>query len=122
MIRILAGILNLLCCLGGAAHAMEKRPEAVDLARIKVLDLKTAQTLALVGNPDMMVAQSRIEQARARVRQAAATWWPSLDAGGSGDRQRLSDNSYENNRRLSTLIGGTADQTTENYSAGLQAT
>lgn len=122
MIRILAGILSLLCCLGVAAQAMEKQPEAVDLARIKVLDLKTAQTLALAGNPDMMAAQSRIEQARARVRQAAATWWPSLDAGGSGTRQRLSDNSYENNRRLTALLGGATDQTTENYSAGLQAT
>ena len=72
MQRILRGCVLLLCCLGAMAHAGEEQGGGVDLAKIKVLDLRTAQSIALIGNPDMAAAQARIEQARARVSQAAA--------------------------------------------------
>ena len=121
MQSIVGAFLLLLCILPGAVQAAEK-PVKTDLASIKVLDLKTAQALALAGNPDMAAAQARIEQARARVRQAVAAWWPSLDASGSGSRQRLSDTSYENNRGLAALLGGTSDQTTSIYRSGIEAT
>jgi len=122
MKRIVMGVVGLLCCLGVTAHAAEGQPVVPDLAKIKVLDLKTAQKLALAGNPDIAAAQARIEQARARVRQAAATWWPSLDASGAGARQRLSDNSFQTTKDLYSRFGMATDQTTENYSANLQAT
>jgi len=122
MQRILRGCVLLLCCLGAMAHAGEEQPGGVDLAKIKVLDLQTAQSIALIGNPDMAAAQARIEQARARVSQAAAAWLPSLDVSGAGARQRLSDTSYQYNQSLASKLGGSADQTSENYSASLQAT
>ncbi len=123
MKRIVVGVLSLLCCLGSIAQAAEEKLVAADLAKIHVLDLRTAQSLALAGNPNMAAAQSRIEQARARVRQAAATWWPSLDLGGSGSRQRLSDTRYQYNQALASLLpGSSTDQTSDTYSAGLQAT
>jgi outer membrane protein TolC len=108
--------------LVAAAHAADGQP--ADLSRIKVLDLKTAQTIALADNPTMAALQARLEQARARVREAAASWWPSLDLRGSGTRQRLSDTSYQYNRLLAnTLMPGAAvDRTSDNYSAGLEAT
>lgn len=122
MQRILIGILSLLCCLGSPTFAAEEKMVVADLSQIKVLNLQTAQSLALAGNPNMEAAQSRVEQARARVRQAAATWWPSLDVSGSGARVRLSDTSYQQNKGLAALWGGTIDQTTDRYGAGVQAT
>ena len=122
MKRILVAVLSLLCWLGAPACAAEGQATAADLAKIKVLNLKIAQSLALAGNPSMEAAQSRIEQARARVSQAAANWWPSLDLKGSADRVRTSNNSYQESRGLAALLGGTADQTTDYYATGVRAT
>lgn len=112
----------LFCCLGTVAAAAEKHSGTIDLAALKILDLQTAQTIALASNPDMAAAQARVEQARARVRQAAATWWPSLDLNGGGARQRLSESSYRASSNLYSKFGLSTDQTTEQYSANLQAT
>jgi outer membrane protein TolC len=122
MQRIILTLFFTCSMLGSLAHAAEPKP--TDLSPIKVLDLKTAQAVALADNPNMAAAQSRIEQARARVRQAAASWWPSLDLSGSGSRQRLSDTNYQYNKLLANTLmpGASMDQTNENYSAGLQAT
>ena len=121
MQRILVRILALIFCLEAVAHAVEQ-PAVFDLGKMKALDLKTAQTIALAANPDMAAAQARIEQARARVRQAAAAWWPSLDVSGSGSRQHLSGSSYQYNRGLAALIGGTVDQSTDVYRSTIQIT
>ncbi len=122
MQRILVGILTLLCCLGSTSQAAEDKITLADLTKIKVLDLRTAQALALSGNPTMEASQARVEQAKARVSQAAAAWWPSLDVTGSGARIRLSESSYQQNKGLAALWGGTTDQTTDRYGAGVQAT
>lgn len=121
MQRIIFALLLVCTPLATMVQAAEQTT-ATDLSRIKVLDLTTAQTLALAGNPSMAAAQARVEQARARVRQAAASWWPSLDLGASGNRQRLSDSTYQYNNALARLLGGTAEQSSDNYTAGLQAT
>ncbi|MGW8161264.1 MAG: TolC family protein, partial [Desulfobulbales bacterium] len=92
-----------------------------DLSTIEVLDLQTAQKIALASNPTMSAALARVEQARARVRQAVATWWPSLDLTGSGGQTRMSENSWEYTRALASLSGQSVDRTTEDYTAGLQA-
>jgi outer membrane protein TolC len=93
-----------------------------DLGDIRVLDLPTAQQLALAGNPSMEAALARVEQARARVRQASAAWWPSLDVTGSGGRIRQSDSAWQISQALASLGGGqTIEQTTEQYGAEVQA-
>jgi outer membrane protein TolC len=126
MKRILAFVLVLLCSAGAVVQATEDRQVAAELGKIKTLDLKTAQSLALIGNPDMAAAQARIEQARARVSQAVATWWPSLDLTGGGTRQRLSNSSLQSSQALTRALGagggGAVDQTSEVYSTNLQAT
>jgi len=77
-------IIIVLVFLTVTAVAAEEEPiPAPDLADIEVLDLQTAQRLALKGNPDLAAAMSRIEQARARVNQAMAAWWPTLDVTGT---------------------------------------
>ena len=105
MQRIVVAVLSVLCCLGSIAPlAAEEQPVATQLAKVKVLDLKTAQSLALTGNPTLGAAQSRIEQAQARVRQAAAAWWPSLDLSGSGSRQHLSDTSFQSSQAFAECL------------------
>ncbi|WP_457574525.1 TolC family protein [Desulfolithobacter sp.] len=86
------------------------------------LDLEAAQRLALAANPSMAAAGARLEQARARVRQAMAAWYPSLDLSASGRMVRLSDKDYEAARDMAMLYGSSADRTTEDYSLGVQAT
>lgn len=122
MKRVCAFLVCLLWSLGTIAQAAPEKAAALDIARIKVLDMPTAQSLALAGNPSMEAAQARIEQAKARVSQAVATWWPSLDLNGSGTRQRLSDTSFQTPQVLSTYFGIPANQTVDVYTAGLQAT
>ncbi len=121
-IRRAVAVFSLWCVLGSIALAEGAKTAAPDLSQIKTLDLRTAQSIALAGNPDIDAARMRIEQARARVRQATAAWWPSLDLSASGTQQRLSDTSYQYNQALATLYGSSTDQTVETYGTGLQAT
>jgi outer membrane protein TolC len=122
MKRILAAMTILLFCLTTSVQAEEEPSGMVDLTGVEVLDLRTAQALALKGNPDIAASRARVDQARARVRQAAAAWWPSLDLSGSGSRQRLSDAGYQNNQAFAAMRVGNADRTTDIFGAGLQAT
>lgn len=122
MVDKVVAIVILVLCLGQNGLAQENQPVVPDLSRVKILDLKTAQNMALAGNPDIAAARMRIEQARARVRQAVAAWLPSLDAGGSAAQQRLSETQYQQNRGLAALLGGSADRNTDTYTATLQAT
>ena len=73
MQRIIFALLLVLTPIATLAQSADQS-SSPDLARIKVLDLTTAQTVALAGNPSMAAAQARVEQARARVRQAVASW------------------------------------------------
>lgn len=86
------------------------------------LDLHTAQCLALSGNPGIAAAQERVAQARARLRQAMATWRPSVDISAGGAHQRLSDTSFALNRRIAAATGQELDQSSMHYTGGLQAT
>ena len=92
-----------------------------DLSGIEMLDLTTAQRLALESNPTMNAALARVEQARARVGQAAASWWPSLDLTGSGGKTRMSDNAWQYSQALANLYGQSVDRTSDDYALGLQA-
>ena len=90
MRAILAAVLCLLIGVG-SVWATEAGLPAADLSTVRVLDLHTAQAVALAANPNMAAARARVEQARARVQQAAAAWWPSLDLSSGGSRQRLAE-------------------------------
>ena len=122
MKKILAALIMLLCCLSTTGQAEEKPLGAVDLAEVEVLDLRTAQSRALAENPDIAAARARVEQARARVGQAAAAWWPSLDLTGAGSRQRLADSQYQGNQALAALMSDNTDRNINTFAAGLQAT
>jgi len=104
---------------GWCGEGEEQAP--LDLSAIQVLDLVTAQQLALAANPSMEAALARVEQARARVRQTTAAWWPSLDVTGSGGRVRQSDSAWLTTQALAHLGGQSVDQTTEQYKGEVQA-
>ncbi|MBW2328293.1 MAG: TolC family protein [Deltaproteobacteria bacterium] len=112
-------ILLISCLLTTVAWSQEEQePVGPDFSGIEVLDLETAQRIALKGNPGIVAAQARLEQARARVKQAVAAWWPILDVTGTAARTRRSDNVYE----FANLPGQSADRTYNSSAAGLQAT
>lgn len=113
-------IFSLLTAGSLGAEEMEAA-SGPDLSGITVLDLETAQRFALESNPSVNAALERVEQARARIRQAQANWWPSVDATGSGGRTRLSDSSFLSSQAFAFLGNQATDNTYEEYRLGLQA-
>ncbi len=97
-----------------AAQARMAQAKA-EFIGITALDLQTAQRMALEGNPSIAAAQSRLEQAGARVKQAAAAWWPSLDLTGRATHTQLSDTD------ISAFPGQSGDQSFDSSSLALQA-
>ena len=90
----------------------------IDLRNIQVLDLQTAQRIAIHDNPTIAAAEARVRQAKQRVWQARSAYFPQLSASGSGTRSVLSDNAYS-----TTLMNDpVADDTTDRYTARLAAT
>jgi len=85
------------------------------------LTLRDAQETALKENPGIRAALARVEQARARLREASAGWWPELDLSGSGTETRLSEQAWEAARTVTRLSGGEPERTTDTFTGGLQA-
>lgn len=64
------------------------------------LTLDDAVRIALRANPSLKAAAERVEQARHRVREARAAYFPMLTANGSVTKTRLDASSYENQRQI----------------------
>ncbi len=109
-----------LLAAGGAQGGEQPAAAAPALSGIKVLDLATAQEIALQDNPSMAAAMARVRQARARVRQAAAAWWPSLDLTAGGSHVRLPD-SYLPLSQAAAPSPQAGGQSYDEYAAGIQA-
>lgn len=93
--------------------------QAKTLDEVQALDLQTAQEIALADNPSLAAAAERVEQARQRIEQARALYWPSVDADGSAGQSRMSGNAAE---IQSMLLGGQdIDRNSENYRLSLGA-
>ena len=119
----ITGLLFVCCCMVTAVRAGEEATGVPpDLSSVRELDLETAQRMALQSNPDMAAAQARIEQARARVRQAIAAWWPSIDLNATGSRVRRSDSAYAVAQFFPSVSGQSTDRTYDQSAASLQAT
>ena len=55
-------------------------PHLGGVAHLEVLDLKSAQRIALSENPSLEAARARVQQARALVQQAHSAFWPHIFA------------------------------------------
>lgn len=98
-------------------------PAEVDLSGIDVLDLKTAQRIALQNNPSLAAAAARVTQAKQRVARATATYWPRLDADAAARRAWLSDVEKASRLALARLFdpNATIGDPEDQYGLGLSA-
>ena len=87
---------------------------SAELDGINVLDLKTAQQIAIKGNPSLDAARERVIQAKKQLIQARGSYFPSVTASGRGIRSIMSDNEY-------ALAPPGADDTTDIYSPSISA-
>ncbi len=60
----------------------------------RVLDLATAQRLAMSDNPSLLAAEARVKQARALVWQARSAWFPQIDLNATASNTWLSETDY----------------------------
>jgi outer membrane protein len=69
--------------------------ETLDDQNLKVLDLETAQKIALEKNPSIAAAQERVRQAKERIYQAQSAYWPQVNASFAISRVELSNNTSQ---------------------------
>jgi outer membrane protein len=110
----------------GLTQADSSPAEVMDTAilqSLEVLDLETAQRIALANSPSLMAAAERVNQAGERVKQAQAAYWPTLDADGSVSRVDLSNSAEDAQRDQIRLFSTNAsvDNPEDYYRAGLVA-
>ena len=89
------------------------------LDEVQVLDLATAQQIALADNPSLAAAAERVEQARQRIEQARALYWPTVDGSGSAASNQMS----RNDAAVQSMLSGGAeiDRNSDNYRLSLGA-
>ncbi|WPD22041.1 MAG: TolC family protein [Candidatus Electrothrix scaldis] len=95
----------------------KKKAEGYDLTEVELLDLETAQRIALHDNPGIGVAQARLQQAKAALQQAVAADKPSVDASAATGLGWYPDSTYDS----VVLSDASADQNYEAGSLTLQA-
>ncbi len=95
----------------------EAKTKRYDLAEIELLDLESAQQIALQENPGIEAAQARLEQAKAALQRALAADKPSVDVDASTGLARYSENNYG----TISLSDSSADQNYATGSLGLRA-
>jgi TolC family type I secretion outer membrane protein len=95
-----------------------------ELTALPELTLRDAARLAVAGNPSLAAAAERVRQAKARLDQARALWFPRLDAGAGGSRVDLAENDYQAALDQARVFNPAAsvDDTQDTYTAGLTAT
>ncbi len=102
------------------AVATESNPA---VAALKELNLDAARQIALANSPTIKAAQARMAQARQRVRQASAAYWPFLDLNVSARQVKLSDNQYQTNLATARYVNpqATIEDPQDYYRGGLAA-
>lgn len=118
--KVIFFIVLLFTCLTfqGTALSGDREIKLIDspeLDGIKVLDLKTAQRIAIKDNPSLDAARERVIQAKRQLIQAWGAYLPRIDASGSRIRSIMSENDYL------PFTGTGADDTTDIYNAGISA-
>lgn len=107
-----------------SSYGLEKNDPPPDWGRISVLDLKTAQQIAMADNPSIQATEIRIKQAMERISQARATYWPRIDANASVSRIWMPDNEYQDNLYTARIFdpGATIDDPQDYYRTGISTT
>lgn len=89
----------------------------------QVLDLRTAEEIALDSNPDLQAVAERVEQAKQRVRQAQALWYPFLDVTGSVSKTYLAERDYRNARNAASqpFVSAFVSSTQARWTGGIRS-
>jgi len=84
---------------------------------IRILDLKTAQWIALAENADFAASTARIGQAIALKEQTGAAYWPKINFSMAATRNDMSDSLYDQQLLSARLINPLAEieDPVENY-------
>jgi outer membrane protein len=90
--RSYSNFLMLILCLIFSSSTTFSFAETPDIQNLKVLDLETAQKIALEENPSIAAAQERVRQAKERITQARSAYWPQVNASLAISRVELSRN------------------------------
>lgn len=106
-------------CVVVTSIAVASSGQSKTLNEAQELDLQTAQQIALADNPSLAAAAERVEQARQRIEQARALYWPTVDAGGSAGYIKISQNSADTLALANN--GQSIDRSSENYKLSLAA-
>ncbi|MGB5685907.1 MAG: TolC family protein [Candidatus Electrothrix sp.] len=111
-------VFSLLALTGQAGQGKETaKSKHYDLTQVELLDVETAQQIALQDNPGIGAAQARLEQAKAALQQTVAADKPSVDASASTGLARYPDTTYDS----ISLADASADQNHGVGSLALQA-
>ncbi len=111
-LKVISFFTLLLLAIGGQVQGKS-------LAGLRELDLVTAQDIAMQDNPSLAAAAERVEQAKQRITQARASYYPSIDASGGATASRLSENDAQLQSALTA--GGDVDRNSERYRISLKA-
>ena len=115
LLRTLMFVCLLFQSTVSAEEEVVQFPSSIDLDHIEVLDLETAQRIAIEENPSLDASRERVFQARQQVIQARAAYFPRIDASGGGRRSIMSENHYN------SLPVAPVDDKTDIYTAGISA-
>jgi outer membrane protein len=107
-----------------SSNVPETSNSPIDWDGIHLLDLKTAQQIAMADNPSIHATEVRIMQAKERIYQANSTYWPRLDASASVSRISTPENSYQDSLDTARLFNpdATIDDPQDYYRTGINAT
>jgi len=103
------------------ASVFANEPEKNIWQTIKILDLETAQWIALAENSNLAASTARIGQAMAQKQQTQAAYWPKINFSMTATRNRMSDALYETQSLSARLLNPWVemDNPVEKYSLGL---
>ncbi|MEE8399031.1 MAG: TolC family protein [Desulfobacterales bacterium] len=115
--------LSVFPILAAAQKAAPLTSGETDISHIRVLDLETAQRIALADNPSFAAAAARVRQAKARLSQARALYLPRVDINWSAAQVRMSDSAYQTNLATARVFDplATIDDSGDYYTARLTA-
>jgi len=94
-LHLIAALIWVVSAAGPAPaedNILPVQAQTVRWDEIRTLDLAQAAKIALINNPTLAAAADRVQQARERLQQARARYWPSLDATLSGARISYAEN------------------------------
>ena len=123
--HLITGLLLIFVSSGTAGGPTNpSAPVPAPSALPAVLDLTTAQQIALKANPSLAAAGERVVQAAQRLRQSQAAWWPRIDATALGSRNWQAESDREIQLQTARLFdpGAAIDDPEDFYRTGLSAT